>query len=60
MDDDGDEYIIICFFQAQAEMFKQSCLTSLTIDVNYKHVAVSGNIEIIWGWYSPISQRGMF
>lgn len=60
MDDDGHNFMVICFYQAQVEIFNNSAFESLVIDVNYKHLAVTENIEILWGWFNPISQKGIF
>jgi hypothetical protein len=60
MDDNGNDFIIICFFKRQAELINQKAFTSFIIDVNYKHLAISEYIEVIWGWFSPISQQGIY
>jgi hypothetical protein len=49
--------MIICFYQEQVELFRQGIFQSFEVDMNYKHLNQEDEYEIIWGFYSRLSQR---
>ncbi|KAL2178405.1 uncharacterized protein P884DRAFT_198354, partial [Thermothelomyces heterothallicus CBS 202.75] len=55
--DDGHNFVIICFFQQQVELFKKGVFESFELDMNYKHLSQFEDREVIWGTYSRQVER---
>ena len=45
--------MVICFYREQVVLF-QKAVRGCTVDINYKHISVLGEHEIIWVWFDPI------
>ncbi|KAJ4151305.1 hypothetical protein LMH87_012014 [Akanthomyces muscarius] len=58
-EDNGEDYLAICFFQEQAKLFQDQKVITFQMDANYKHRFGQQHVELIWAYYSDNANKSI-
>ncbi|KAH6995965.1 hypothetical protein BKA56DRAFT_144211 [Ilyonectria sp. MPI-CAGE-AT-0026] len=59
VDDDGERFLAICFHDEQVELFRHSEFHSFEITTNYNRRSGAKDVEVLWSWYSRVTQKAL-